>query len=314
MVGKQVKLFLVDGTPGGLTTAEITNWTGHVMSGPRSTLADLMLRDEARRTGAYLLLGDDPEAVGGVRCYVGEADEIRSRLKEHHGGRGKDFWDRVVIITSKDANLTKAHGRYLEARLIALASVAGRSKLENGTNPPIPQLPEADVSDMDYFVEQLKIVLPVLGVNILRGRAAATQPTVVPASSTTLSPEFRLEVPKRGITARAVQVDGEFTVMQGSVGAGEVRTGNYAASTANAYGAYRNLHEKLLADGSLQRDGTKIVFARDVVFSSPSTAGAIVTGRSCNGRTTWKTAEGLTFGDWEQQGLEQTRPEPALFG
>lgn len=28
MNGKQVKLFLVDGTPGGLTTAEITNCTG----------------------------------------------------------------------------------------------------------------------------------------------------------------------------------------------------------------------------------------------------------------------------------------------
>src|SRR5664280_2488722 len=113
MGGKQVKLFLVDGTPGGLTTAEITNWTGHVVIGPRSKLADLLARDEARRTGAYLLLGDDPEAVGGIRCYVGEADELRTRLKEHNGSlRGKEFWDRVVIISSKDANLTKAHGRY----------------------------------------------------------------------------------------------------------------------------------------------------------------------------------------------------------
>lgn len=47
MGGKQVKLFLVDGTPGGLTTAEITNWTGHVVIGPRSKLADLLARDEA---------------------------------------------------------------------------------------------------------------------------------------------------------------------------------------------------------------------------------------------------------------------------
>lgn len=28
MAGRQIKLFLVDGIPGGLTTAEITNWTG----------------------------------------------------------------------------------------------------------------------------------------------------------------------------------------------------------------------------------------------------------------------------------------------
>jgi hypothetical protein len=166
MAGKQVKLFLVEGTPGGLTTAEITNWTGHIVTGPRSRLAELLDRDEAKRTGVYLLLGDDPEAPAGVRCYIGEADEVRTRLKEHHSGRGKEFWDRVVVITSKDANLTKSHCRYLEAKLIALADAAGRSLLDNNTKPPPPMLPEADVSDMDYFIDQLKIVLPVLGVNV----------------------------------------------------------------------------------------------------------------------------------------------------
>jgi len=34
--GRSIRLFLVDGTPNGLLTAEITNWTGHVLTGPRS--------------------------------------------------------------------------------------------------------------------------------------------------------------------------------------------------------------------------------------------------------------------------------------
>jgi hypothetical protein len=59
MGGKQIKLFLVDGTAGGLTTAEITNWTGHVLSARRSDLADLLKGDEAQRTGVCFLLGDD---------------------------------------------------------------------------------------------------------------------------------------------------------------------------------------------------------------------------------------------------------------
>jgi hypothetical protein len=50
MSGKQIKLFPIDGTRGGLTTAEITNWTGHVLSAGRSDLADLRKRDEAQRT------------------------------------------------------------------------------------------------------------------------------------------------------------------------------------------------------------------------------------------------------------------------
>ena len=66
--GKQVKLFLVDGTPGGLTTAEITNWTGHVLSARRSDLSDLLEREEAQRTGVYLLLGDERSRSGIVSC------------------------------------------------------------------------------------------------------------------------------------------------------------------------------------------------------------------------------------------------------
>ncbi|WP_280550702.1 hypothetical protein [Halomonas sp. 11-S5] len=36
--GRSIRLFLVDGTPNGLLSAEIMNWTGHVLTGPRSKL------------------------------------------------------------------------------------------------------------------------------------------------------------------------------------------------------------------------------------------------------------------------------------
>ena len=36
MGGKQIRLFLVDGTPGGLTTLEVGQWVGHLVSGPRN--------------------------------------------------------------------------------------------------------------------------------------------------------------------------------------------------------------------------------------------------------------------------------------
>jgi len=42
--GRTLKLFLVDGAPNGLLTAEIMNWTGHVITGPRSRLAELIQR------------------------------------------------------------------------------------------------------------------------------------------------------------------------------------------------------------------------------------------------------------------------------
>ena len=298
MSGKQIKLFLADGTPGGLTTAEITNWTGHVLRASRSDLADLLKRDEAQRTGAYLLLGEDESAIENTRCYIGEADVVADRLRYHQ--RDKDFWDRVVVITSKDANLTKAHGRYLESRLISLASLAGRVSLENSTAPPVPALPEADASDMDYFVSQLQIVLPVLGVNAIRVPTAPVRPA---AGEPNDSPVFHLRHAKLGVDAHAQQIDGEFTMLAGSVVVPSWHGVGKAESTIKAYGSYRNQHRQLVDNGAIAVADGLGRLTRNVVFSSPSTAGAIALGRSCNGRREWVSERG-TFADWESRGLD----------
>lgn len=298
MSGKQIKLFLVDGSPGGLTTAEITNWTGHVLVGGRAELGELLKRDEVQRTGLYLLLGEDESAVGEMRCYIGEADVVAERLRMH--AKQKDFWDRVVVVSSKDSNLTKAHVRYLESRLVALATAAGRVSLENGTVPARPRLPEADASDMDFFLAQLQIVLPVLGVNAVRVKAPAGGSVV---SETSTSPVFGLSVPKSQVEARAQLIDGEFTVIAGSRLVASWTDKGTAESTRRAYAGYALRHRKLLSDGTVRVDGGVGVLTRDVVFSSPSLAGAVLLGRSCNGRISWVDEQGGTFGEWEDRDL-----------
>ncbi len=85
MSGKHIELFLVDGTPGGLTTVEITNWTGHILVSRRSDLHELMHREGAVRTGVYLLLGDNTPTR--ARCYIGDADVIAERLRSHNQER-----------------------------------------------------------------------------------------------------------------------------------------------------------------------------------------------------------------------------------
>jgi len=301
MIGKHIEMFLVDGLPGGLTTAEITNWTGHVLLGRRSDLSRLISREEAGRTGVYFLLGEDATATGSTRCYIGEADDIGDRLRYHH--RDKDFWDRVAVITSKDANLTKAHARYLESELIRLAQQAGRVSLENGNAPHGGRLPEAHRSGMDYFISQLQILLPVLGINAIRTRKDPT-PSRPPHEDRTASPTFSLVHRKLGVNARAQQIDGEFTMLAGSIVVAQVREDpNHSPSTAKAYASYRSLQEKLVADGSIEITDDNGLVTHDIVFSSPSTAGAIALGRSCNGRTSW-IWEGGTFGQWESRGVE----------
>jgi hypothetical protein len=290
--GKTVRLFLVDGTPGGLVTAEIMNWTGHLVAGPRSDLAALLRREETHRTGVYLLMGDAPDAVGGVRLYVGEGDDISTRLTKH--AREKDFWERAIVMTSKDSNLTKAHARYLESRLLQISRMARRSEIDNETSPPLISLPEADVSDMEYFITQALIALPVLGVNVFRAPSIDVTTYLVASDSTAASPRFTYSSLREGWTARAVEVDGEFTVLAGS----------QARQTHNGNGSYVPLRHRLEQDGTIDVSTDPATFTKTQVFASPSAAASIVGGRSANGRTSWtEDTTGMTYGAWQNRDL-----------
>lgn len=57
-----------------------------------------------------------------------------------------------------------------------------------------------------------------------------------------------------------------------------------AESTIKANTSYRAERERLPADGAIVVEGSRGHLTRDVVFGSPSTAGAVCLGHSCNGR------------------------------
>ena len=94
-----INLFLVDGDPHGLRIASLSNWTGQTVVCPRTRLADFASRDEARRSGVYILLGEDSES-NRPQLYIGEGDMVWSRIRAHD--RDKDFWHTVYTFTSRD--------------------------------------------------------------------------------------------------------------------------------------------------------------------------------------------------------------------
>jgi hypothetical protein len=276
------------------------NWTGHALTGPRSRLPELVKRPECSRTGVYFLVGPDPDNTARSLVYIGESDDVAKRLKQHNqpelangkAGGGKDFWERVCLITSKDQNLTKAHVKYLESRLIALATASGRCGLKNGTAHDYGMLPEADQADMAFFIEQIRTILPVLGFEFLR---EATKPaTPDQTSQPYTSPAFELNLPKYSISARAQEIDGEFVVLAGS----QART-----KWVGVQGGYKGLFDQLTEDGVLVANGTDhCTFSKDHAFSSPSAAAAVVSGRSANGRISWLVEDSKqTYGDWQAQ-------------
>ena len=155
-----IKLYLVHGQADGLRTAEISNWSGKAIAGPRSDLSSLRQRKELAAPGVYFLVGED-EDTGRRKIYVGEAENVADRLgSKKHANR--DFWVTAVAFVSKDHNLTKAHIKYFEGRLI----VRGKELdlLLDNSQGSGAALPESDAADMEYFLLKIYQLLPVLGV------------------------------------------------------------------------------------------------------------------------------------------------------
>ena len=227
--GKSIRLFLVDGSPTGLLTAEIPNWTGHILVAPRTRIQEALTRPEASKTGVYFLTGEE---AGRAIVYVGEGDCIADRIKKHAKDPDKEFWERVCLVTSKDVNLTKAHVRYLESRLVQLVADGGRADIVNGNEPPAGSLPEADLSDMEFFLGQLQILLPTVGMDFLRPRVVdrgkvitATAMEVGNGNSVpNTGPPLLVLKHRSGADGRAYELDGEVIVLKGSMGTGEEMT------------------------------------------------------------------------------------------
>jgi Domain of unknown function (DUF4357) len=307
--GRTIRLFLVNGDPAGLIIAEVGGWTGKVMVVPRTAFEAFLRRQEAQNVAVYLLSGPDPQDPFRYRVYVGESETIGRRLREHDADPDKEFFDRAIVFVSKDENLTRSHVRHLEVLLTRRIGEAGRTTLMHTNQPGGAALPEADVSDMLSFFDQIETILPVLGLDILRpvgGRRTPAVPAIAgaPAVGATQS----VYVFQVGDTvAHAVETNGEWVVQANSIARD--------AETPTLPNAYRTLRRQLIQDGSLTRDGAQLRFIRDVPFTSSTAAACVVYGASTSGPATWKV-EGTdqTYGELRQSALREAeagRIDPA---
>jgi Domain of unknown function (DUF4357) len=70
MSSATIKLFLAQGDPKRLRTAEISNWNGKALAAPRAELDSILARDEAKNAGVYFLTGTDPDSGKGINGFL----------------------------------------------------------------------------------------------------------------------------------------------------------------------------------------------------------------------------------------------------
>lgn len=281
MAGFTINLFLPGGDAKGLRIAWISNWTGRALVAPRTELEQLLARPECANAGVYVLMGTDPD-TNAPHAYVGEAEVVRERLKQH---KAKEFWVLAIVFVSKDETLTKAHVRYLESRIISEAEKIGRFSLEQNKSGG-SKLPESDREEMEVFLTYIRMLLPILGCELL-------SPTAPSASRSIAERELFCKI--KGVQARGRRTPDGFVVLRGSTA---IRDERPSAQRQHPFVVV--LRRQLIANGSLVEHDGMLSFTRDTEFASPSAAAAVVQGGGANGLTAWRTEDGTTLKQLDQ--------------
>ncbi|MDO6460895.1 GIY-YIG nuclease family protein [Granulosicoccaceae sp. 1_MG-2023] len=291
--GRTIQLFLVDGDPIGLRKASIHGWTGVLFVSGDATFGELTARAEVDRTGVYILSGPDPDKPGTTRVYIGSGNSVAERIEQ--SAKKRSYWETAITVTTSDDDLSKGHAEYLEARLISLTSEAARVSLDNATQPDTERrrLPEADIANMEQFLANLKIVLPVVGLDMLKPQPSALVPESAQTKDQT---EEKVQFEIRhgsGVNATMMEEDGEFIILKDS----EALT-----DTGYVQQNYITLKSDLISKEILVPAGEgRLKFTKPYAFKSPSAAAAVVLDRNSNGRIEWKVkGSKQTYHDWQK--------------
>lgn len=288
MAGFSIQVFLPDGDPEGLRIVTKSHWTGQATMTKRDRLEVDLKRSEFSRTGVYVLIGPGQDNPAGTRVYVGEGDEVISRIKSH--AIAKDFWTELVAFTKTDNSLNKADIRYLESELVKRARSASRAELDNGNSPDPAPPTEAEKADLESFLADILVILRLLGISAF-DPVETTEPGVTGTDMFTFK--------HAGTSGIGHPTKEGFVVLAGSKGR--------ATNTPSISDGYRNLRAQLLADGVLAIDAgnnSQFTFVTDYVFGSSSAAGAVLCGGMVSGPQNWtRISDGKSIKQIEEASL-----------
>ncbi|MEE4296015.1 MAG: GIY-YIG nuclease family protein [Wenzhouxiangella sp.] len=298
--GRSIELFFHDGDPEGMTTATIPfQWTGHVLVSNRTQIFDALKEPETSQPGIYILVGEKDE---NEFLYIGETDEIRSRIKQHISEGKKDWWERAILVTAIGEPLNKAHARYLESRIYYIAKQIGKAKLENAKGPTESVLSKASKAHMEDFISNLRLVLPALRFDFLTEK---TKPNYNPSEILKKSEIKYFILENKEVRARAWQEGGEFVVEAGS----DARSEWAGKKTKDS--SYGRLYQSLFEQGVIGINDGKSQFLDNYAFKSVSAAASVVTGRPTSGTGAWflESDPTMSFGAYEKRLAQQNDEE-----
>ena len=273
--GKTIQIYLTDGEPAGIRTAELTTSISRAVIVPRKRVGEADKRGELRQPGLYFLFGFDDEP----RVYIGKSIDCMMRLKQHNGDPKKDFWNLAVAFITKDNSFTPTHLDFLENIAITQAKGANRFAVHNAVLPvnfPISNSMQDECAD--HF-DAMTLLLGTLGFPVFKAVNDEVN------DDSTLNQTFVID--RRGASAKGRMTDEGFVILAGSIAPVDV-----TSSFPDAKKAYR---KKLIDKGVIEVRGDQLVFLENVLMGTPSGTSTLILGASSNGLVDWKTQDGKTL-------------------
>ena len=278
--GKSIELFLVNGTADSIITAELSNWNGKALKIPRIEVASCS-RDDITQAGVYFLFCKEDDGSDSV--YIGEAENVKERLVQHlrdyQSEKEKYYWNTAVIFIGRDLN--KALIRYLENRFVEIARSCKRYAVLTKNTYRNTVMKESQIAVMEEFVDNVKTLINALGYKVL-------EPVLQVDSIAATADDELLYIATGGATATGRVTSEGFVVLKGA-------TVNEKVSVKSLSAGMVKLRDKYLKEGKVEN----LVTTEDLLFSSSSAAADFVLGYSVSGPRTWKTKDGRSLKEIE---------------
>lgn len=299
-MGKTINTYLINGNQYGPKTIEIKNWVGKAIYSPVNNLSQLLnSRWEFNKPGIYFLKSQSDKEIYTDKIYVGEGECVRDRLASHLMDINKEF-DECIVFISKDDMLTKSQIRYIEAKAIKTIKALNNSELENKNEQKLPNLSESDISDIEYFFEEMKIIMPLVSFNCFKPNTTSISKVKYEEELNEENKfKYKFYINRNEVNATAIQNEEGFVVLKGSTCKKKVND-----SMKKDRHIFR---KKLIESGILLQKGEVYIFNEDTIFSSPSQASSIILGSQTSGPQTWKTNEGKLYKEVEEEDLNNKK-------
>ncbi len=278
-----IQIFLPGGDPRGIRIAEITTRIVQVIEVPRSLLADFLAMPESDHVALYFLIGDSEKEEGLKKVYIGQTGDLRARLATHH--KGKEFWERALVLISRTNSLTQTHALFLEWHSLQECRKAGRFEDDNGTGGTKPHTPEPLEADCREIFDTGHVLLTTLGYPLFDPLVART---------TNPSTDDTFYCTADGVKGQGLYTQEGFVVLKGSVG-------KRAPARSLSGHSYESLRPNLIQSGVLEERGDELVFLKDHLFKTPSPAAVALLGKPTNGWKDWKDKQGRTLDEMKRQ-------------